>query len=177
MSGKRYKLCFTIFTHLLGIHNNSETVLIFHIFDTERSIYFGVTSHTYHTSHTVNGVNRVPTLFTAHPLFPSTTVDFYQQIYETHAPSGSNFFHFHAVFGKKLFQIIGWHLHLGVDTPSVWEVQDLPLVFVMFSNKSQYKKLVSCVCTLFTTFTILQMPDTTNTTYFNYFHLTGMKSF
>ena len=44
------------------------------------------------------------------------------------APSRFNFFRFHAAFGKKNCQIIGWQTPSGVSKPlPPWEILDLPL--------------------------------------------------
>ena len=55
----------------------------------------------------------------------------------------TNFFHFHAVFGKKTCQIRGFRLKSGVGAPSptpspVWEILDPPLLIMAgFENKAQ----------------------------------------
>ena len=43
--------------------------------------------------------------------------------------SQSNFFHFHAVFGKNLAKIIGFHQLLRVGA-LFWEILDPPLMLV-----------------------------------------------
>ena len=43
-------------------------------------------------------------------------------------PSGSNFFHFHAVFRKNFGQIIGLCPHLGRWCLPIWEILDPPLI-------------------------------------------------
>ena len=86
--------------------------------------------------------------------FSSTTTDFYQQIHETCAPLWVQFLSFSCSFQEKFDQIIGWHPHLGVGIPSVWEILGPRLVLMTFSNTAQCKKLVLCACAVFTTYTV-----------------------
>ena len=62
-----------------------------------------------------------------------------------HAPSRSNFFHFHAVFGEKIGQIIAFPAHLWSWHP-LWEILDLPLVKKLIRNgNTDLDILISCL--------------------------------
>ena len=98
-----------------------------------------------------------PSLFTAHPLFLALLPTLPADLWDVWPPPRVQFLSFSCSFREKFGQIIGWHLHLGVGIPSIWEILDLPLLSVMLSNNAQCKKLVLCACALFTTYMMFRL--------------------